>query len=139
MSSELNTKTTENAPQVPSIFINGKEYKQDKLSADCLNAIAVRQDLQANRMRHVVEVEKIDVLTKHYDSKIEKELEAHTKKVRTKMKDSNLAPKDFPKEDHKIWDKIYKKRNSDASYPFSVKNVKEFAEFCENCGGFTIG
>jgi|TARA_B100001093_G_C26802009_1_gene1003843 hypothetical protein len=75
MSSELNTKTTENAPQVPSIFINGKEYKQDKLSADCLNAIAVRQDLQANRMRHVVEVEKIDVLTKHYDAKIEKELE----------------------------------------------------------------
>ena len=74
-----------------------------------------------------------------HNDKVEKELEAHTKKVRTKMKDSNLAPKDFPKEDHKIWDKIYKKRNSDASYPFSVENVKEFAEFCENCGGFTIG
>src|SRR5210317_1581473 len=74
MSSELNTQKTETAPQVPSIFINGKEYKQNELSADCLNAIAVRQDLQANRMRHVVEVEKIDVLTKYYDDKIEKEL-----------------------------------------------------------------
>ena len=74
-----------------------------------------------------------------HNEKVEKELEAHTKQVQTKMRNSNLAPKDFPKEDHKIWDKIYNKRNSDASYPFSVKNVKEFAEFCENCGGFTIG
>jgi len=74
MSSELNTQKTETAPQVPSIFINGKEYKQNELSGDCLNAIAVRQDLQANRVRHVLEVEKIDVLTKYYDDKIEKEL-----------------------------------------------------------------
>tara|TARA_B100000614_G_scaffold251248_2_gene262545 strand:- start:263 stop:568 length:306 start_codon:yes stop_codon:yes gene_type:complete len=74
MSSELNTKTQPEAPKVPSIFINGKEYKQNELSADTLNAIAVRQDLQAQRVRHVIEVEKIDVLTKHYDDKIEKEL-----------------------------------------------------------------
>jgi|SRR5210317_896108 hypothetical protein len=74
MSSELNTQNTETAPKVPSIFINGKEYKQNELSADCLNAIAVRQDLQSNRVRHVLEVEKIDVLTKYYDDKIEKEL-----------------------------------------------------------------
>jgi hypothetical protein len=74
MSSELNTQNTETAPKVPSIFINGKEYKQNELSADCLNAIAVRQDLQSNRLRHVLEVEKIDVLTKYYDDKIEKEL-----------------------------------------------------------------
>ena len=74
MSSELNTKTQPEAPKVPSIFINGKEYKQNELSADTLNAIAVRQDLQSQRVRHVIEVEKIDVLTKHYDEKIEKEL-----------------------------------------------------------------
>ena len=74
MSSELNTQNTETAPKVPSIFINGKEYKQNELSIDCLNAIAVRQDLQSNRLRHVLEVEKIDVLTKYYDDKIEKEL-----------------------------------------------------------------
>ena len=74
MSNELNTQNTETAPKVPSIFINGKEYKQNELSADCLNAIAIRQDLQSNRLRHVLEVEKIDVLTKYYDDKIEKEL-----------------------------------------------------------------
>ena len=74
MSGELNTKQTEQAPKVPSIFINGKEYKQNELSSDCLNAIAVRQDLQSSRVRHVLEVEKIDVLTKYYDDKIEKEI-----------------------------------------------------------------
>ena len=74
MSSELNTQQTEQTPKVPSIFINGKEYKQNELSSDCLNAIAVRQDLQASRLRHVLEVEKIDVLTKYYDDKIEKEI-----------------------------------------------------------------
>ena len=93
MSSELNTQNTETAPKVPSIFINGKEYKQNELSADCLNAIAVRQDLQANRMRHVVEVEKIDVLTKYYDDKIEKELakKDDTKSTNDAETTSNVA------------------------------------------------
>jgi len=51
----------------------------------------------------------------------------------------NLVPRDFPKKDHDKWEKIYRKRNSDASYPFSIQNVEEFAEFCENSGGFSIG
>ena len=55
------------------------------------------------------------------------------------MKKKNLAPCDYPIDDKKTWDRIYKKRNSDASYPFSVENVKEFADFCKNSGGFTIG
>lgn len=28
---------------------------------------------------------------------------------------------------------------SETSYPFSAANVKEFAEFCLNSGGFEIG
>tara|TARA_S200000501_G_scaffold376018_1_gene429658 strand:+ start:1932 stop:2246 length:315 start_codon:yes stop_codon:yes gene_type:complete len=93
MSSELNTQSTEKtqAPRVPSIFINGKEYKQNELSADCLNAIAVRQDLQAQRVRHVVEVEKIDVLTKHYDEKIEKELAKKDESKKDETTGNNVA------------------------------------------------
>lgn len=74
-----------------------------------------------------------------HNDKVEKELDKHVKDVQRRMNDSNLAPKDFPKEDHDKWEKIYKKRNSDANYPFSIKNVEEFAEFCENSGGFSIG
>ena len=51
----------------------------------------------------------------------------------------NLAPADFPKKDHQMWNTIYKKKNSDADYPFSVDNVKRFSEFCKYSGGFTIG
>ena len=68
------------APVLQSIFINGKEYKQSELSQDCINSIALRQDLQLNRLRAVVEVEKIDVLTKHYDEKIEKSLKEKEEK-----------------------------------------------------------
>jgi len=73
-----------------------------------------------------------------HNDKVEKELEEHCQDVYKKL-GKTVAPKDFPKKDHDKWEKIYNKRNSDASYPFSVENVKEFAEFCENCGGFTIG
>ena len=74
MSSENITKQADTTEKTPTIIINGKEFKQSDLSQVCLNAIAVRQDLQANRVRHVLEVEKIDVLTKYYDEKIEKEI-----------------------------------------------------------------
>ena len=74
-----------------------------------------------------------------HNEKVEKELDKHVKDVQRRMNNSNLAPKDFPKEDHDKWEKIYRRRNSDASYPFSIKNVEEFAEFCENSGGFSIG
>ena len=74
-----------------------------------------------------------------HNEQVEKELDNHVKDVQRRMNDSNLAPKDFPKEDHDKWEKIYEKRNSDGSYPFEVENVKEFSEFCKNSGGFTIG
>ena len=74
-----------------------------------------------------------------HNEKVEKELSEHTKKVQLKMKDNNLVPRDFPKKDHDKWEKIYSKRNHDGSYPFSVENVEEFAQFCEHSGGFSIG
>jgi len=74
MSSKNITKQADTTENVPTITINGKEFKQTDLSQVCLNAIAIRQDLQASRVRHVLEVEKIDVLTKYYDEKIEKEI-----------------------------------------------------------------
>ena len=74
MSSKNITKQADTTENVPTITINGKEFKQTDLSQVCLNAIAIRQNLQASRVRHVLEVEKIDVLTKYYDEKIEKEI-----------------------------------------------------------------
>jgi len=73
---------------------------------------------------------------KHND-KVEKELEKFCKSVYKKV-GKEIAPKDFPKADKEKWDEIWNKRKWSASYPFSVENVKEFAEFCRFSGGFKI-
>ena len=74
---------------------------------------------------------------KHND-KVEKELEKFCKSVEKKLGKTNLAPADFPKADHDEWERIYHKRKWNASYPFSVEHLKEFAEFCRFSGGFKI-
>jgi hypothetical protein len=74
---------------------------------------------------------------KHND-KVEKELEKFCKSVEKKLGKTNVAPMNFPKADKKKWDQIYNKKLWNASYPFSVENVKEFAEFCRFSGGFKI-
>ena len=74
---------------------------------------------------------------KHND-KVEKELKKFCKSVEKRLGKTNLAPAEFPKADHDEWERIYHKRKWNASYPFSVENVKEFAEFCRYSGGFRI-
>ena len=74
---------------------------------------------------------------KHND-KVEKELKKFCKSVEKRLGKTNLAPAEFPKADHDEWERIYHKRKWNASYPFSVENVKEFAEFCRFSGGFKI-
>ena len=68
------------------------------------------------------------------NAKVQKELDAFQKKV-----GKDIAPNDYSKEDKKKWDSIYEKKVWGSHYPFSLKNVKEFAEFCEDSRGFTIG
>tara|TARA_A100001015_G_scaffold260392_1_gene305056 strand:+ start:61 stop:267 length:207 start_codon:yes stop_codon:yes gene_type:complete len=53
-----------------SVLIDGKEYDVAKLSPELQNYLTVRQELQLSRIRHNIELEKIDVLTTHYNKKI---------------------------------------------------------------------
>jgi len=69
---------------------------------------------------------------------IHNQLKKFCKSVEKRLGKPNLAPADFPKADHDEWERIYHKRKWNASYPFSVENVKEFAEFCRFSGGFKI-
>ena len=54
------------------ITIDGKEYDEQKFSPELQNCIAVRQEIQVSKTRHLIEIEKIDVLTKYYNEKIVK-------------------------------------------------------------------
>ena len=52
------------------VMIDGKEYEVAKLSPDLQNYLVVRQEIQASKVRHNLELEKIEVLTTHYNNKI---------------------------------------------------------------------
>ena len=52
------------------ITIDGKDYDLDVLPLELRNTIAARQELQTSKVRHEIELEKIDVLTKYYNDKI---------------------------------------------------------------------
>ena len=53
-----------------SVLIDGKSYNVESLSPELQNYLVVRQEIQASRVRHNIELEKIDVLTTHYNKKI---------------------------------------------------------------------
>ena len=53
-----------------TVMIDGKEYDVAKLSPVLQNYLVVRQEIQASKVRHNLELEKIEVLTTHYNKKI---------------------------------------------------------------------
>ena len=53
-----------------SISIDGKVYDETKFSIGLRNRITARQEIEASRVRHDIELEKIKVLTEFYNKKI---------------------------------------------------------------------
>tara|TARA_E500000178_G_C16387269_1_gene472808 strand:- start:127 stop:387 length:261 start_codon:yes stop_codon:yes gene_type:complete len=53
-----------------AIVIDGKEYDDSKFSPELRNYITSRQELQVNKTRLNLELEKIEVLTEHFNKKI---------------------------------------------------------------------
>ena len=52
------------------VLIDGKNYEIAKLSPELQNYLVVRQEIQASKVRHNLELEKIEELTAHYNKKI---------------------------------------------------------------------
>ena len=61
------------------ITIDGTDYELNKLPLEVRNTIVARQEIQQSKVRHTVELEKIDVLTEYYNDKIKKGLEEYNK------------------------------------------------------------
>ena len=53
-----------------SITIDGKVYDETTFSVGLRNRITARQEIEASRVRHDIELEKIAVLTEFYNNKI---------------------------------------------------------------------
>lgn len=56
------------------ITIDGIVYKEEELTNYLKNIILARQEIQQSRIRHTIEIEKIDVLTNYYNEKIKEEI-----------------------------------------------------------------
>lgn len=78
-----------------------------------------------------------------------KKAKAHNKEIEKKHKElrkiverhtgkKDLVPNDYPEPFNSQWNDIQKLTNYEAHYPFSVDNVKSFAKFCRESGGFEI-
>ena len=50
-----------------AISIDGKVYDETKFSIGLRNRITARQEIEASRVRHDIELEKISVLTEFYN------------------------------------------------------------------------
>ena len=53
-----------------SIVIDGKEYDETKFSVKLRNTIVARQEIEQSKVRHEIELEKIQVLTDYYNKSI---------------------------------------------------------------------
>ena len=51
---------------------------------------------------------------------------------------SEPVPGNYSSKEYKEWEKLQEMKNWDASYPFHKDNVRNFAIFCLNSGGFEI-
>jgi hypothetical protein len=88
--------------------------------------------------RHEEELAKIAKQAKEHNKKLQKKFDALEKKAIEKTGDKDIAPADYPKEFKEEWDRLWADKDWRDSYPFSVSNVKEFADFCKESGGFEI-
>jgi len=59
------------------INIDGKDYDLNKLPLEVRNTIVARKEIQQSKVRHEIELEKIEVLTNYYNDKIKKGLEEY--------------------------------------------------------------
>jgi len=63
-----------------AVIIDGVEHDETKFSPELQNYLTVRQEIQLSKIRHTIELEKIEVLTAHYNKKIKELVEKETGK-----------------------------------------------------------
>lgn len=54
--------------------IDGEQYNDSELSLELRNTLVARQEILQSKVRHNIELEKIQVLENYYNEKIRKEL-----------------------------------------------------------------
>ena len=110
------------------------DEKTAKIVAELLEAsidegIAKRFEDENKRKMKKAKLHNLEVAKKHDELQMI---------VKEKTGKDNLVPADYPEPFNSQWNDIQKLTNYEAHYPFSVENVKDFARFCRESGGFEI-
>ena len=101
----------------------------------------------ASRIRKLIKIGAAESFEELTNTTIQKARE-HNNNVDRKMKvlreevlmnyGEGLVPRDYPEPYKSKYDKIQSQRDWSSSYPFSTEILNEFAEFCDQSGGFSI-
>jgi len=115
---------------------SGYEYDEAtaKYIADTLEAFVKSPMAKRTEKEHKKAMKKAEV----HNKKVQVKLDALRKDAIAQTGNKNIAPRDYPKDLNDKWESIYALRDHIESYPFSLKNVKEFIAFLRECGGFRV-
>ena len=102
--------------------------------ADTLEAFVKSPVAKRTEIAHKKQMKKADA----YNKKVQIKLDSLRVDAIAKTGNKNIAPRDYPKDLNDKWESIYREHDHTASYPFALKNVKEFIKFLRECGGFTV-
>lgn len=100
------------ASTLEDLIESGAVKKHEKQYEDNRNKIQLKNKLIENKMDKITEI--------------------------VKEKYGELVPKDYPEPYRSDWTKLQESKDWGGSYPFNEDNVKRFAAFCKESGGFEI-
>ena len=115
---------------------SGHEVSEEKAMQVASQLKALIKDGTVSKVIHEVEAEM--KVSEANNKHVELCHDLLRKKVEQEVGKTNIAPFDYPKDDHDTWDWIQSKYSYGSSYPFTMENVEEFIRFCEESNGFRI-
>ena len=93
---------------------------------------------QGHTAEYQMQVEEAMTLAEKHNAEIEEKMKSLRKLVIKMTGKEDIAPADYPEIQEKKWENLYSQKSWNDSYPFSVENVQDFADFSRHSGGFEI-
>ena len=102
-------------------------------------AKTLRSTLRSGEAKQVEEKNKQErKMASEWNKKLNKLHATLQKEAIKRTGNKDIAPCDYPADLNKKWDDLSAQRDRRESYPFAVKNVRQFVKFLSECGGFKV-
>ena len=112
-------------------------HRITKTKSKAIAARLRKVDKNGTLKEYDAEMNAYQTKAKEHNDKIQKKLDKLNSQV-TRETGQELVPNDYPQPYADDYEELRNQRNWGASYPFDIENVRDFAVFCEESGGFEI-